>query len=319
MSHSLKLIARSVLFILLAWHAAKTAGQTTMPADLGLSSQAPARIVQGANIPVYGYIYNEAPTGSDDLNYSIYYELPGGGTSTAAMGTKSADGGATFDTYRYDFDSSLAQFGDNVFTIHAAGQQGTLHSPQTQQVTVEVVNHVVPAMWIQGVEVHIDEAHHAAQEPDVDPLAFGATGGGESFAAGCPHIIGDPTVPTAALDLDSISSEGDAQITTDLAPVSNVSASDDPSSGIAWHVFVDGSTLGQFSKIFTVRFSDEDIPGASPTGSVVAYLEILANVDGNGVSGSIEVVPEAFVAVAILPVIFIAGRPVRPLTRSGRS
>lgn len=291
---------------------------TTGPADLGLSSQAPARIVQGANIPVYGYIYNEAPAGSDDLNYSIYYDLPGGGTSTAAMGTKTADGGATFDTYRYDFDSSLAQFGDNVFTIHAAGQQGTLHSPQAQQVTVEVVNHVVPAMWIQGVEVHIDEAHHAAHEPDVDPLAFGATGGGESFAAGCPHIIGDPTVPTAALDLDSISSEGDAQITTDLAPVSNVTASDDPLSGIAWHIFVDGSTHGQFSKIFTVRFSDEDIPGASPTGSVVAYLEILANVDGNGVTGSIEIVPEPF-AAAIVPVLLIASRRLRPANRSGRS
>jgi RHS repeat-associated protein len=31
----------------------------------------------------------------------------------------------------------------------------------------------------------------AAQEPSVDPLAFGATGGGESFAAGAPGVLGE--------------------------------------------------------------------------------------------------------------------------------
>lgn len=260
------------------------------PADLGLSTQAPDRIIRGATVPVFGYVYNVAAAGADDLNYAIHYTLPDGSITPDVNGTRAADGGASPNAYQYDFNSTGAAYGPNNFTVTVTGDPGTLHSPQAQQVTVQVLNHVVPAMWIQGVEVPIRQ--DVAQAPSVEPLAFGATGGGETFSAAAPHILGDPLVPTAAMDLDDVSEIGDPQITADLIATSNVAADDNPLAGIAWNLFLDGSVRGHYSKIFTLLFSDEDIPGAVSTGSISAQLRVDADVTDGGVTGTLTVLPE---------------------------
>ena len=275
---------------------------TTGPADLGLSSQAPSPIVRGATVPVYAYVYNVAPAGSADLNYSLYYTLPDNSVTATVNGTKAADGGATPKAYQYDFDSTSAPFGDNTFVIHAS-DPNALDSPQAQQVTVRVVHHAVPAMWVQGQEISMQES--TVQEPEFTPEAFGATGGGEFFSAAAPHILNDPAVATAGMDLDSISSTGDPQITTNLGTTTNVTANDDPTAGIAWTIFVDGSTVGHYSKILTLLFSDQDIPGADATGSVEARILIQADVTSDGVTGSLEILPEPRIAIALMPILLI--------------
>jgi hypothetical protein len=267
------------------------------PADLNLGMVTFDRIIRGAQIPVYADVYNSAAPGSDDLNYTLYYTLPDGSTTTVVNGTRAADGGADATRWVYNFNSAGAPYGDNNFSATAAGQAGTLHSPKTVQADVEVLNHVVPATWINGREVDIREDH--PQEPSVDPLAFGATGGGEFVSLAAPNIIGDPLVPTANMDLDSVFPTGSTKITATLAATYNVVANDDPSAGIPWQITIDTRSPGHFETIFNLGFSDEDIPGGSPTGSVKAKLRVFADVDASGaVTGGLVplYVPEPGVA-----------------------
>jgi hypothetical protein len=260
------------------------------PANLAIDIVAPDRIIHGATVPVYADVFNVAAAGADDLNYSLYYTLPDTTTTTVVNGTRAADGGADATRWQYDFNSAASPFGANNFSITVAGQAGTLNSPQTKGLAIQVLDHVEPAMWINGVEIPIRK--EAAQEPSVDPLAFGATGGGESFSAAAPHILGDPIVPTAAMDLDTLNLTGDPAITTTLISTHNVTADDSPSAGIPWSINVQ-NVLGHHEAMLTLGISDEDIPGAVPTGSIESQLLIKVDVNANGeASGTLTVLPE---------------------------
>jgi hypothetical protein len=125
----------------------------------------------------------------------------------------------------------------------------------------------------------------------VDPLAFGATGGGESFAAGS-SLIADPDDPTGAMDLDSILVFGDPQITISLTPFEDLAADDDPAHGDHFQIVVDGSVPGTYFTIFELNYSDDDqIPGAYAPGSEHGYFAVRADVTESGVTGEL-VVPE---------------------------
>jgi hypothetical protein len=288
---------------------------TTGPAQIGLATLAPEKIVRGVTVPIGASVSNLAAAGSNDLNYSIYYVLPDNSQTLPANGTKAADGGATSNDYEYDFDSTGAAYGSNNFKVRVA-DPNALNSPQERSLSVQVVNHVRPAMWFNGVEVPIQES--IVEAPPPDDLAFGATGGGEMFSAAAPNVIGDPAVPTAAMDLDHVFSSGASQITTNLLPTPNVVASDDPSSGIAWQIFVDGSVNGHYSKILTLLFSDEDIPGAVSPDSIAARLEIDVDVTDDGVTGTLRVLPEPAEAFIVAPFLLLMRRRRAPVRKMGR-
>jgi hypothetical protein len=269
------------------------------PADLDLNMIAYDRIIQGAQVPIYTDVYNVAAPGSDNLDYSLYYTFPNGSTSSVLTGSRAADGGAGVDRWTYNFNSALAPYGANTFKSTVEGQAGTLHSPKQYQVNIQVLNHVVPAQWYNGVEVDIREDHPPAQEPSPDPLAFGATGGGETVSLAAPNVLGDPLVPTANMDLDSISEIGSSKITSDLVPTYGVVADDSPTAGIDWSIIVNRSQPGHFEKTFTLKFSDEDIPGGSSPESMTARLFVYFDIaaDGSGVGGIVPLyVPEPGVA-----------------------
>jgi hypothetical protein len=268
------------------------------PPNLGLDVLAPDRIIRGATVPVLADVFNVAAAGADALNYSLYYTLPDATTTPVVNGVRAADGGAGATRWQYDFNSAASPFGANNFSVTVAGQTGTLNSPQTKGLAIQVLNHVEPAMWINGVEIPIRKG--VAQEPSVDPLAFGATGGGESFAASAPHILGDPLVPTAAMDLDTINLSGDPAISSTLIPTPNVPPNDSPSAGIPWTINIQ-NVPGHHEAMLTLGLSDEDIPGAVSSGSILAELLIKVDVNANGqATGTLTVLPEPTGAATLL-------------------
>lgn len=115
------------------------------------------------------------------------------------------------------------------------------------------------------------------EEPTISPEQFAATGGGETFAAAAPQVIGDPALD-AGVDFDRLESVGDPEIQAhninyfkNLAPYQ---PTDDlgEKSRKPFDVFLDRSRVGTFKKTFYLYFSDEDIPGARPPASIVRTL-----------------------------------------------
>jgi hypothetical protein len=262
-------------------------GLSAAPADLGLQLSADnltgsVRIIQGATIPIYADVYNLAATGSDPLNYSLHYTLPGGSVTPTVNGSLPADGGAHPDTWQYDFNSTGFAFGPYGFSATATGQTGALQSPKTRSLTVNVLDHVTPGMWLNGKLYDIRENKPPAQAPSPDFLAFGATGGGESVSLAAPNIIADPLVPTANMDIDSVTWIGDGQITGDLGITHNIIADDTPTAGVPWQVTIKRDMLGYHETIFTLKFSDEDIPGGDGTASMTARIRVFGTVAADG-------------------------------------
>jgi hypothetical protein len=275
------------------------------------SSVQDATVIQGDEDPVNAFIYNEAAFGSDAVNYSVYASFPYGNT-LPYVGTMAADGGSSYLNLPFTFDSGQVTPGSHTVSVTATdtGTGATL----TQSGSVLVLAHGVPAFNIGGQVVQLASRPVAAQEPSIDPLAFGATGGGEFFAAGAPNVINDPIAPTAGLDLDSITAFGDSQITLSLTPFTDLAANDDPAYGHAFQIQVDGSTPGVYFTDFELNYSDEqDLPGADAVGSEHAYFGVQVTVTAGGVTGMI-MVPEpgsgSLLALGLLA-IFLVVRPRR--------
>src|SRR5262249_17417743 len=139
-----------------------------------------------------------------------------------------------------------------------------------------------------------------AQEPSVDPLAFGATGGGENFATPLPTPYGnaDPPEPTAGMAMNWFDSEGDSEITSNYATFDNLAAiaadDQDPTHGLAFQVKCLATQPGTFSKLFTLGFSDEqDLPGANSPGTFVARVLYTFEIHADGSSDyEVFLVPE---------------------------
>ena len=260
------------------------------PGQLSMSSQIQyPTVIQGYQDPVTAQIYNEAAPGSDPVNFSAYATFPYGNSGTYS-GTRAADGGSGYLTLPFSFNSSLVSPGSQTVSVTAT-DTGTSAS-LTQSGNVLVLAHADPAFSIGGNVVQLSSRPVVAQEPSVDPLAFGATGGGESFAAGAPNVINDPVAPTAGLNLDSITAIGDSQITLSLTPFTDLAANDNPAFGDPFQIQVDGSVPGVYFTDFELNYSDEqDLPGADATGSEHAYFGVQVTVTSGGVAG-VVVVPE---------------------------
>jgi hypothetical protein len=274
------------------------------PGELALSSQTTSPVFQGYQDPVNAFVYDTAATGSDPVSYSIFASFPYG-DSAIAYGSKDADGGSGYVLVPYSFDTSQVDPGTYAVSVTATdtGTSGSL----TQSANVIVLDHANPGFVIGGHVVNLSSTPPPVQEPPVDPLAFGATGGGESFSAAAPNLIGDPIAPTGALDLDSITVFGDPQISITLAPFDDLAANDDPAYGKPFQVIVDGSVPGTYFTIFELNYSDDDeVPGAYADGSEHGYFAIRAEVTESGVTGGF-VVPEpstvALLAAGVAPLL----------------
>lgn len=260
---------------------------------IDLQVVAPSRVIQGAAASIYAYVANTAPPGSSDLDYSIAYAFPYG-TSTLADQVRVAGAGAGAP-YVGQLDTAQTGLGPQQTTVTVTDPNAT-SSPVIANPVVNVVSHAVPLFYVTVT------GKPAAIAPDPEPLAFGATGGGEFFAARS-SVINDPAIPTAALDLDDILEAGDPQLRAqfysptgqaqtlqefissfkgleEIHEASGQSVIGDPllyeQFGRTFDIFVDTTAPGTFTKTWTFAFSDEDIPGAYSPGALVRTFTMTA-------------------------------------------
>ena len=242
-------------------------------------------ILSGYVDTVNAQIYNNAPSGSDPLNYSIYESTPYGNSATVS-GTEAANGGNAYILQQFQFDSSHLSYGNN--TIGVTLTDTANHFSITQSATVQVLEHARPAFFLNGNVVQLAPQPQAplAENPVADPYAFGATGGGEMASAVAPAILGDPlpNTPADSMNLDSITSSGDSEITITLPDFSNLPP-DDPSASPSWNIDVATTRTGLFNTEFELNYSDQqNLPGADATGSEHAYFLVTASVTNTNYS-----------------------------------
>ncbi len=183
----------------------------------------------------------------------------------------------TMQEWTYEFDATLLpqpiqdQFYPTVVSVTAPGAS---NNPQSKTVMVEVKNPATPMFVINMAGV----GPVPVEEPRFAPEQFAATGGGETFAAAAPNVIGDPPFD-AALDFDNLLDDvGSPEITArnvdlfkNLPPLQE--GEDLATAGRKpFDVYVDFSHTGTFTKTFYLLFSDEDLPGARPPESIVRTL-----------------------------------------------
>ena len=237
-------------------------------ASIGLTGYAVDPVViTGGSTYFKAEVTNTGASGEGDLNYDIEFYTPGG--PVVSSGTL-APGASEIQQALYD--STGQPLGGNGTGVIVTDPAAT-NSPVGIEISMTVLDHA---------QAYLSKEYGplmpVAQEPAVDFLAFGATGGGETFAAYAMSIVNDPSVPTAGLDLDSLSAVGDSQITSDLTTFSNLAFNDDPHFGHQFNVFVDTTQLGTFSKTFYLGFSDQDLPGATDPDSVPGSFTVVAHV-----------------------------------------
>jgi hypothetical protein len=271
--------ARTVARFSLAAAFLALAGATTpaSAASIGLTGSVvdPVVIVGGSTL-LKATVTNTGANGDGDLNYEISFYTPGG----PAVSNDVLAPGAS-DTWQAPYDSTGQPYGENLMGV-VVRDPAASNSPYGIELGVTVLAHSHPYL-----SNGFGPLQDLVEEPSVDLLAFGATGGGESFAGYALSIVNDPPVPTAGLDLDSIFAVGDSQITADLTSFSNLAMNDDPANGHLFNVFVNTSELGTFTKTFQLYFSDQDLPGASAPDSVVTSFTVVATVVPEPASASL--------------------------------
>jgi len=236
-------------------------------ASIGLTgSVADPVVVSGGSTQLSATVQNTGGSGGGDLNYTVDIATPGVPYSASDVLAPGAS-----DTWLATYDSTGQPYGANTTSVTVT-DPGATNSPQSILLGVTVLAHATPYVFFGTGPLQ----PLGAQEPPVDPLAFGATGGGEFFAAA--GIVNDPPYPTAGLDLDSIVATGDSQIRTDLTPFANLAASDNPADGHLFNIMVSLAAPGTFTKTFQLYFSDQNLPGASAPGSVATSFTVVATV-----------------------------------------
>ena len=272
-------VSRTLARFSLATASLALAGAATpaSAASIGITGSAvdPVVVIGGSTL-LEATVTNTGAGGDGDLNYAISFYTPGGpvtSNDTLAPGDS--------DTWQATYDSSGQPYGENLMGVVVTDPAAS-NSPKGTEIGVTVLAHAHPYLS-NGFGPLLD----LVQEPTVDLLAFGATGGGESFAGYVLSVVNDPAVPTAGLDLDFIDPIGDSQITADLTTFSNLPFDDDPAHGHLFNVFVNVSELGTFTKTFHLYFSDQDLPGASAPDSVVTSFTVVATVVPEPASASL--------------------------------
>jgi hypothetical protein len=245
------------------------------PARIGLTAGAAnSRIITGGSTDITAFVQNTAGTGSTVLNYSATFKYPYG--NQVFTGTRFADGGADADMVVGTYNSAGQPLGV-AQTIIDVSDPNASNDPQSAAVNVKVLDHADPFIRFPGVTTTNLETQQPIIQTQQDTNPEQQAAGNEIIIA-TPNVFGDPPAEAAGLDLDSITSTGDPQITTDLAPFKNLPSTDDPTTGDFFHIYVDVSHAGTFSKTFYLDFSDEDLPGANAPGSVHTQFTVINTV-----------------------------------------
>jgi hypothetical protein len=299
------------------------------PANLALKSQiAYSTVIQGGQDPVYGFVYNVAPTGSAAGNYSIFANYLYG-TSPVSTGTKAADAGAAFQTTTFNFDSSKVNPGTNI-PIAVTATDLSDNVSLTQGGTVNVLAHAAPGLVLQGSVVVLTSknkynfattATDNKNLPDLSNASLPPQDAGTEGPAGgfAPGMIGDPPgEPTADLDLDSISASGNPVVALgDLSPFDDLPSTDSASENVVpFWVELYTDTPGTYTDTFTLHYSDEqDLPGADAPGSqstsfsVTATLDAADNIQWEVDTAVPEPAPALLLLLGALPTLFHRTRP----------
>jgi len=261
----------------------------------------PPEVLTGFDVICSENVYNDASTGSATLSYTIYGSNAGGQGPSSPVETQVADGGVNYTEWAIPYPTTGMPLGPNTLTATVSAP-GALIPSRSVTGVVNVVAHAVPAFYLNGNTAYrLSEAPIPAQEvaeaPSISPETSAAPGFGDTVAAAVPNVIGDPAEPTAGLDIDSVTAIGDPEITTNIAPITDLPP-EDPADSPSWQVYVDTTNPGSFYTEFELNYSDEqDLPGADAPGSEHAYFGVEAQVTpgSNGqadVSVEFVVVPE---------------------------
>jgi hypothetical protein len=263
--------------------------------QLAISSQIQySRIIQGAQDPVTAFVYNNAPAGSDAASYKVYATFPYGSSASAYVGTKLADGGSSFVTLPFTFDSSLVTPGNNI-PISVTGIDTVSGASLTQSGSVTVLAHPTPALVLGGQIVYLTSRNTVKfQTPSNDIFGQAPPAGGEAAASYMPQMLGDPPgEPTAKLDLDSISTSGSSYITTNLQPFFNLPSDNDPAEALPFEIDIRPPTPGDYMTTFMLHYSDEDdLPGADLPGSEMISFSVECNITPTVANWTVTTVPE---------------------------
>ena len=253
-------------------------------AVLAMSSQVQYNtIIQGYSDPVYAYIYNTAATGSATLNYQAYATFPYGNSSTYS-GTKVADGGTGYQTLDFYLNTNQVSPSTSV-PISVTGTNTVSGGSVTLSGTVAVLAHADPAIYLNNQIVPLTAPIPAPIDttvaPTTDAFSQAPPAGTELGASADPQLLGDPPpgVPTAELDLDSITSTGSPDIVTTLSPFTDLPSDDNPAEGVGFPITVYAPGPGDYDTTFYLHYSDEqDLPVAYAPGSEVVALNVNADV-----------------------------------------
>lgn len=263
---------------------------------------------------MYAYIYNDAPTGSDLLSYQAYATYPYG-TPYSYSGTTTADGGTSYTTLPFNFDTSRVAPGNNV-SVAVTAVNTVSGGSVTQSSAVTVLGHAAPALILQGQIVYLTSTATVTFQTPTDAFGQGPSGGTEAAASANPQMLGDPPgVPTAELDLDSITATGSSFITTTLRPFTDLPANDNPAQALPFQINVVVPALGDYSTTFFLHYSDEqDLPGALPPGSEMLPFTVEANVAADVTTWTVTAVPEpptwVVASIGMIAILAVARCPV---------
>lgn len=269
--------------------------------QLALSSAVQySRVIQGAIEPVSAFVYNTAPAGSDLGTYRVTadYAAAGAGGYTnvgySYTGTKIADGGVSYVSLSFDLNTS--NFAPGTAAVKVTGTDLDTGGVLTQGGTFMVLAHANPALIFNGQIVYLTSANVVKFQTPSNSDAFGQgpSAGTEAGASAAPQLLGDPPgVPTAELDLDSITTSGSAYLTTTLHPFTDLPANDNPAEALPFEIdaFVPGP--GDFTTTFTLHYSDEDdLPGAAAPGSEALSFTVEVEVSQTVANWTVTTVPE---------------------------
>jgi hypothetical protein len=271
--------------------------QPAPAATIGLSvTQSSTKLITGGVVQVNASVTDTDLNDPDGMDYTVTYSDWHGSITTPPLNTAESSLASQF-TFNSAYGANLAPLGNDPYTISVSSNQAT-NSPATYNGSVLVLAHSFPQIFSYVLNKFIP-IPSAAQEPPVDPLAFGATGGGDTAAVVSGAVSNrDPPEPTAGMALNFISEVGDSKITSNLATFDYLAPiapdNQNPNDGYVFQVQCVNTSPGTFSKTFTLGFSDEqDLPGANSPGSFVAKVSYTFHINPDGSSTyEVYLVPE---------------------------
>ena len=269
--------------------------------QLSLSSQIQySRVIQGATEPITALVYNNASSGSDTGNYRVTAAYaPSGDTSYTSIGysytgSVPANSGTVPASMSFPIDTST--FTPGTVAVTVSGSDTDTGGVLTQGGQFTVLAHANPAFVVNGQIVYLTSKNVVKFQTPTNNNVFGQAPPGGTDAPGSfnPQMLGDPPgEPTAELDLDSITTNGSAYLTTTLHTFSDLPANDNPAEALPFEIdaFVPG--VGDYITTFTLHYSDEDdLPGAAAPGSEALSFTVEANVSDSVTDWTLTTVPE---------------------------